>query len=139
MKCFRSFLCVAVLSSSIAAGLAADGLSLASSHDVVWNTLGKNENDSIPIGNGDLAVNVWTEQNGDIVLLLAKADSWTEMGKLVKLGRVRIKLAPNPFVGSSDFTQTLEMEKGAIEIKSHTGSVRLWADANHPVVRIEAH
>lgn len=24
----------------------------------------------MPIGNGDLAANVWTEQNGDLVLLL---------------------------------------------------------------------
>src|ERR1043165_5264620 len=101
MKWFSSFLWVAVLSSSIVAAIAADGLSLVAAHDVVWNTLGTNETDSMPIGNGDLAVNVWTEQNGDIVLLLAKADSWTEVGKLVKLGRVKIKLAPSPFVGSS--------------------------------------
>src|SRR5579859_2675469 len=138
MKSFRPILWVAVLSSSIASAIGADGLSLVAPHDVVWNTFGTNENDSMPIGNGDLAVNVWTEQNGDIVLLLAKADSWTEMGKLVKLGRVRIKLAPSPFVGTSNFAQTLAMEKGAIEIKSRNGSVRVWADANNPVVRIEA-
>src|SRR5215469_9811693 len=59
-------------------------------NDVTWTSLGKDENDSMPIGNGDFAANVWTEQNGDIVLLLAKADAWTEMGKLVKLGRLRI-------------------------------------------------
>jgi hypothetical protein len=139
MKWFCPLLWVASLSGSISAANVADGLSLAASNDVVWKTLGRNENDSMPIGNGDLAVNVWTEQNGDVLLLLSKADSWTESGKLVKLGRVRIKLAPNPFVGSSRFTQTLAMEKGAIELKSDTGSVRVWADANHPVVRIEAH
>jgi len=30
-------------------------------NDVKWTTLGKDENDSMPIGNGDLAANVWTE------------------------------------------------------------------------------
>jgi len=139
MKWFYPLLCIAALSSSILAASEADGLSLVASNDVVWKTLGTNENDSMPIGNGDLAVNVWTEQNGDVMLLLSKADSWTEMGKLVKLGRVRIKLAPSPFVASSRFTQILAMEKGAIEMKSDTGSVRVWADANYPVVRIEAH
>ncbi len=105
MKWFCSFLGVAVLSSSISAASEADGLSLVASNDVVWRTLGTNENDSMPIGNGDLAVNVWTEQNGDVILLLSKADAWTESGKLVKLGRVRLKLAPSPFVGSSNFIQ----------------------------------
>ena len=40
-------------------------------NDVRWRELGHNENDSMPIGNGDLAANVWTERNGDLVLLVA--------------------------------------------------------------------
>src|SRR5882762_5749300 len=48
-------------------------------NDVTWTELGHNENDSMPIGNGDLAANVWTEQNGDLMLLVAKADAWTEL------------------------------------------------------------
>jgi len=35
-------------------------------NDILWTTLGSSENDSMPIGNGDLAANVWTEQNGDL-------------------------------------------------------------------------
>ena len=42
-------------------------------NDVIWGTPGTNENDSMPLGNGDLAANVWTEKNGDLVLLVAKA------------------------------------------------------------------
>src|ERR1041384_6565736 len=90
MKWICHLLCVAALSSPISALHGADGLSLVASNDVIWKTLGRNENDSMPIGNGDLAANAWTEQNGDVLLLLAKADAWTELGKLVKLGRVRI-------------------------------------------------
>jgi alpha-L-fucosidase 2 len=106
--------------------------------EVSWSTLGNNENDSMPIGNGDLAANVWTEQNGDIVLLLAKSDAWSGLGQLLKLGRIRVSLTPNPFVGSSAFTQVLEPERGAIEIKSGNNEVRIWIDANHPVVHVEA-
>ncbi len=107
-------------------------------NDVVWDSLGTNENDSMPVGNGDLAANVWTEQNGDLVLLVAKADAWTEWGKLVKLGRVRVQLTPNPFVGATNFTQALHLEDGSIEIKSGANSVQVWADANHPVIHVEA-
>src|ERR1700683_5829350 len=76
-------------------------------NDVTWTELGHNENDSMPIGNGDLAANVWTEQNGDLVLLVAKADAWNELGKLVKLGRGRIQVTPNPFGGAMAFRPTL--------------------------------
>jgi alpha-L-fucosidase 2 len=107
-------------------------------NDVTWTTLGQNENDSLPIGNGDLAANVWTEQNGDLVMLVAKADTWTEMGKLVKLGRVRIHLTPNPFVGASNFKQVLRLEDGSIEITSGTNAVLVWIDANRPVIHVEA-
>ena len=140
MKLLFSCLLLACFSSR----LWAQGGPDASEHwnaqnDVTWTMLGKNENDSMPIGNGDLAANVWTEQSGDVVLLVAKADAWTEMGKLVKLGRVRIKLSPNPFVGESGFAQTLELQKGAVEIKSGANVVRIWIDANHPVMHVETH
>ena len=107
-------------------------------NDVTWSTLGTSENDSMPIGNGDIAVNVWTEQNGDLVLLVAKSDAWSEIGKLVKLGRVRIHLTPNPFAGASDFSQVLELRNGSVEIKSGASRIRVWVDANHPALHVEA-
>ena len=112
--------------------------SFVSINNVIWKELGHNENDSMPIGNGDLAANVWTEQNGDLVLLVAKADSWTELGKLVKLGRVRVQLTPNPFVGETRFSQTLRLEDGSIEIKNGANTVLVWIDANRSVIHVEA-
>jgi alpha-L-fucosidase 2 len=107
-------------------------------NDVTWATLGHNENDSMPIGNGDLAANVWTEQNGDLVLLLAKSDAWSELGKLDKLGRVRIHFAPNPFVDPSDFKQVLHLQDSSIEIRNGANAVRVWIDANRPAIHVEA-
>ena len=107
-------------------------------NDVTWTTLGNNENDSMPVGNGDLAANVWTEQNGDLVLLVSKSDAWDELNKPVKLGRVRVRLSPNPFVGAADFTQSLHLEDATIEIKSGKNVLRIWVDANHPVLHVAA-
>lgn len=106
-------------------------------NDVSWHSLGTNENNSMPLGNGDIGLNVWTEQNGDIVLLLAKADSWSENGQLLKLGRVRVSLTPNPFVTTAAFSQTLKLESGEIQIQGGQALVRIWADANNPVVHLE--
>lgn len=118
--------------------LQARGNSFVAENDAVWSSLGTNENDSMPIGNGDLAANVWTEQNGDLVFLVAKSDAFTEWGKLVKLGRIRVQLSPNPFVNPAGFTQTLHLKNSSIEIKSGKNTLEIWADANHPTIHIEA-
>jgi hypothetical protein len=119
-------------------GASGAGNHFVTANDVTWTSLGQNENDSMPIGNGDLAANVWTEQNGDLVLLVAKADAWTEMGKLVKLGRIRVQLTPNPFAGAAKFTQVLRLEDASIEIKSGGNVLLVWVDANRPVIHMEA-
>jgi len=82
--------------------------------------------------------NVWTEQNGDLVLLVAKSDAWTEHGKLVKLGRVRVHVTPNPFADAADFRQTLRLEDGKRGSKRARSTLRVWVDANRPVLHVEA-
>ena len=96
----------------------------------------------MPIGNGDLGLNLWTEQNGDIVFLIGKTDSFSENGQLLKLGRVRVKMTPNPFTGGG-FSQVLKVRDGEIDLEGggsvdHPDLVRIWVDANHPVIHIEA-
>lgn len=106
-------------------------------YNVKWENLGKDENSSMPLGNGDIALNAWTEQNGDIVLLLAKGDAWSETTQLLKLGRVRISLSPNPFTGGG-YTQVLKISNASLEFRSVNNVVKVWADANHPVVHVSA-
>jgi hypothetical protein len=118
-------------------GLSAQENHFTAVNDVAWNSLGTNENNSMPLGNGDIALNVWTEQNGDIILLVAKSDAWSENAQLLKLGRVRVRLTPNPFVAASSFTQTLRLETGEVEIHGGKSTARIWADANHPVIHVE--
>jgi alpha-L-fucosidase 2 len=111
---------------------------LAASNNVEWHSLGTDENDSMPLGNGDIAANVWTEKNGDIVLLIGKADAWAETSSLLKLGRVRIKLSPNPFSDTTTFAQVLKVESGIVEIKRGNNKILVWIDANHPVIHVQA-
>ena len=106
--------------------------------NVSWDTPGKDYKDSMPIGNGDIGLNVWTEQNGDLVFLIGKTDAWSENGQLVKLGRVRVKTTPNSFTKGRNFHQELRLNEGEIQIGDAAGAVmRVWVDANHPVVHIE--
>ncbi|MCX7012091.1 MAG: DUF5703 domain-containing protein [Candidatus Sumerlaeota bacterium] len=110
--------------------------------NVVWTTPSKDHNGSMPIGNGDIGMNVWVEQNGDLLLLLSKTDAWSENCGLLKLGRVRVKLSPNPFSDSASFEQVLHLRRGEITISAgraeQTVKLRIWIDANRPVIRVEA-
>lgn len=123
--------------SDVAMAAPSDGNPFIAGNDVTWKTLGTNENSSMPLGNGDVALNVWTEQNGDIVLLIAKSDTWSENGQLLKPGRVRVRIEPNPFVNTANFTQTLRLETGAVELHSGNNFARIWVDANNPVVHVQ--
>ena len=44
---------------------------------------------SMPLGNGDISVNVWAERDGDLLLYVGKCDSWDENERLLKLRRIR--------------------------------------------------
>ena len=132
----KSIISTALLLAATLAARAQDN-PFAAANDVTWNTLGTNENSSMPLGNGDVALNVWTELNGDIVLLVAKADAWSENCQLLKLGRVRVRLEPNPFASSTSFAQTLKLESGEIRFQAGKNRASIWVDANHPAVHFE--
>ena len=110
--------------------------------NITWDSPSKDFSGSMPIGNGDIGLNVWVEQSGDVVFYIGKTDSWGDNARLLKVGKVRIDLTPNPFSGSSDFQQTLNLRQGTIEIEygkeDSAVKLRVWADTNHPVVHINS-
>lgn len=111
-------------------------------YNVIWNSPSKNSSGSMPIGNGDIGLNLWVEENGDLLFYIGKTDSWSENARLLKLGRIRIKLSPNPFVKGLPFRQELKLRHGEIEIsagpKDSPVTIRIWVDALEPVIRVEA-
>jgi len=121
--------------------LCANGDSLEQ-YNVVWRTPSKDSSGSMPIGNGDVGLNVWVEQEGGLLLYISKTDAWSENCRLLKLGRCRVKLSPNPFSRGVFFRQILKLREGEIEIRAGEKEkeviLRVWVDANNPVVRIEA-
>ncbi len=113
-----------------------------SAYNVVFDSKGSSSKDSMPIGNGDIAANVWVEDNGDLMMYLAKGDTFSEATRLLKLGKLRIKITPNPFESSKAFRQELNLTDGAIYVTAGEGAdevrLKLWADANNPVIHAEA-
>lgn len=107
------------------------------SYDVTWDSPSHDASGSMPLGNGDLAVNVWVDPSGDVLLLLAKTDAWDENSLLLKLGRVRIRLSPSPLSAGAIFEQKLRLSSAEITIRLGDARLRVWADANAPVIRVD--
>lgn len=107
--------------------------------ELTWTTVGKDSQDSMPLGNGDLGLNVWTEADGSVLFYIGKSDAWSEAqnSELVKLGRVRVSLAPNPFAGATDFRQTLRAGTAELIVSGGGATLRLWVDAHTNLIRGE--
>lgn len=117
---------------------------MASNYEVqslVWNSPSQNSMGSMPAGNGDIGISLWVEENGDLLFYLSKTDAWSENGRLLKLGKVRVALQPNPFVSGKSFQQELVLNDGIINIKAGEGKnaveINCWVDANNPVVEFD--
>jgi len=121
--------------------------------NVVWTTPGPTSAQSMPIGNGDIGLNVWVESNGDLAFYISKTDAWGEGdqqqdpwmkqgGVLMKLGLIRVSFSSSPFAGGAGLRQILKLRTGEIEINNgqsnNPTAVRIWVDANNPVIRLEA-
>ena len=90
----------------------------------------------MPLGNGDLGVNAWVEENGDMVFYISKTDAWSENGQLLKLGKIRVSITPNPYKKEL-FAQELKLQQGEIVVNYGQSKMTLWADANHPAIQVD--
>jgi hypothetical protein len=88
--------------------VAASDHASVSAYNVVWDSPSKDFNGSMPLGNGDIGANVWVGQEGEIHLLISKTDSWGGCGRLLKVGKVRVRCEPALVSPGSSFLQTLD-------------------------------
>lgn len=118
-----------------------DALTYLQRCNVVWDTPSQDSSGSMPLGNGDIGVNVWVEPNGDLVFYLSKTDAWSEINRLLKLGRVRVTLSPSLLSGGNFFRQDLRLLQGEVAVQGGTPRkpmlLRVWVDANRPVVWVD--
>lgn len=119
---------------------ALDSVKELSLYHTVFDSPSKDEADSVPLGNGVTGVNLWVEENGDLLFYVARNDAISEMHRLLKLGRVRVSLSPNPFRANQHFVQTLHLSDGICEIEAGQGkeglTLKVWVDAESQVIYV---
>jgi Domain of unknown function (DUF5703) len=104
-------------------------------YDVAWPTPSKDAAGSMPIGNGEVVLNVWAEEaTGDLRFYIARTDSLSEISRVLKVGGVRIHVEP-PLTGA--FEQHLHLRDGYIEITRANGRMRLLVDSGANVIHIK--
>src|SRR3989304_2200064 len=108
-------------------------------YNIIWNTQSKNSGASMPCGGGDIGLNVWVE-NGELFFYISKSGTFDENNGFLKLGRVRIRLSPNPFEGK-EFKQELVLKDGYIKINGSdeelSAIIIVWVDVFRPVIHVE--
>ena len=112
-------------------------------YNIVWDSPSANALESMPCGGGDIGLNVWVE-NGDLLVYLSRSGTFDELNGMPKLGRLRVKLHPNPFgPEETNFKQKLKLKEGCVELHGSQGTnevgVNIWVDVYRPVVHISAH
>ncbi len=136
--------------------------------NMVWDSPSRDHHGSMPLGNGDIALNAWMTSDGDLHFYIGKTDAWDDQGRLVKVGKVRVHFEPSLLSAGARFRQELNLAGGEMEIRigrpagaaggtaaNAAGSpapaaaaaagagaggstVRLWVDAQHPVIEVTA-
>src|SRR4030042_910683 len=71
-------------------------------YNLIWDSPSLNAGQSMPCGGGDIGLNVWVE-NGDILFYVSQSGAYDENNCLMKFGRIRVKLSPNPFQDAAVF------------------------------------
>ncbi|MBN8460806.1 MAG: hypothetical protein J0M04_23495 [Verrucomicrobia bacterium] len=131
-------ICLLTSASSAGSNTKSAPISNLDGCNVVWDTPSANGSfDSMPLGNGDIGLNVWVESNGDLMFYVSKVDAFDSQHLLPKLGRVRLRTEP-----ALDITKvktSLLLEQAAVEVVAGDARFRVWVDANAPVIRVQGH
>lgn len=118
-----------------------DHLAWLAAYNVVWNSPSRHSGESMPVGGHAIGLNVWVE-DGDVLFYICHAGCRDENGALLKHGRVRLRLSPNPFIEGGAFRQELKLGESCVNISGAgrdgaAATVRIWVEVERPVVHVD--
>lgn len=104
--------------------------------DFVWTSPSDDSSGSMPVGGGDIGMNVWVDKFDNATHCLFGQSGWfDENNTLLKAGRllIRPKNQYEPLV-----EQRLCVEKGSMLIRYENTYIEIWVDVWKPVIHIIA-
>eukprot|EP01064_Diplonema_japonicum_P016166 TRINITY_DN24173_c0_g1_i1.p1 TRINITY_DN24173_c0_g1~~TRINITY_DN24173_c0_g1_i1.p1 ORF type:complete len:725 (+),score=199.81 TRINITY_DN24173_c0_g1_i1:38-2212(+) len=132
MKFFLALLAAASSASGLCSTWDSDPVSCVRAYNVVWDNLLPESSstwvNTMPIGNGVVAANVWSDGIDTVSLLISSTEAWNEASQIIKVGIVDVKFSPPPT--DKTFKQTLDVGTGTISITMGSLTATVWVDAN---------
>lgn len=116
--------------------LAKAQLPVLENYNQIWTTQSNNSSESMPLGGGDIGLNVWVEK-GDLYFYFSRSGTFDEHNTLLKLGRVKVSLTPNPFTDNEGFHQELVLKDGCILVGQNDAKIKLWVDVFKPIIHLD--
>jgi hypothetical protein len=109
-------------------------------YNPVWESPSQNASESLPLGGGDVGMNVWVE-DGAVYFYFSRSGTFCEDNTVLKLGRVRLELEPNPFKNPETFRQELLLQESAVKITGQNDGqkveIETWVDVHQPIIHVE--
>jgi len=105
----------------------------------------------MPVSGGDVGLNAWVEKDDpsapegsaatSLLVYIGRAGYRDENGALLKPGRVRVKLTPNPFA-NAEFRQELKLREGYVLVTAKqpggkTCAIKVWVEIHRPIVHLD--
>jgi sialidase-1 len=104
--------------------------------NVVWDSPSENSLGSMPLGNGDIGANVWVEPSATSSCCCPRPMPLTTSRACSRSGGCASRPSPR-WCSPTALPTALNLRDGCIDIESGETTVRVWIDANHPVVQVD--
>ena len=126
--------------SDVSAAKRVGDLAWLEQYNVVWTSQSSNSGGSMPVSGGDIGLNVWVENN-ELMFYMGRAGYRDENGAILKPGRVRIRLTPNPFENGK-FHQELKLRQGYVSVNGEFPdgtplAIKVWVEVSRPIVHLD--
>ncbi|MBX3252679.1 MAG: hypothetical protein KF862_00955 [Chitinophagaceae bacterium] len=105
-----------------------------SDFDLTFTGRGTDSWSSLPLGNGELSAQAWTNNKGEIQFYLATTDSRDGMDNPIKIGKITISFEPGILVNGTGYSERLLLDQGILKIKNNLADIELRVDASHPEI-----
>ncbi|MCK5811815.1 MAG: hypothetical protein KAG94_02880 [Clostridiales bacterium] len=100
-----------------------------------YTTQGKNDCDSLPLGNGDIGITVWPHEKNMISMFISKTDSFSSALELLKIGKITIELNTKETLTFKSYE--LDITTGVFTVAYQEATVLIFVDYHNPCIRMK--
>jgi len=107
-----------------------------SDFNLKFTTPGTDSWSSLPLGNGEISAQAWTNAEGKIQFYFATTDSRDGMDNPIKIGKITVAFEPNILISGTDYREELLLNQGILKIKNKSADIELRVDAGNPEILV---